>query len=642
VPPSVDRAIWEAFFSGNPEPCFAYVIADAPRFTLIAVNNAWLRATGLPASVVGKAAEEFMPPQVAPLVSSRLEHCVATRQMLVMEDELRFPAGVRRWRTRLVPFMVGTQPRYLLGFAQDLTDLYAAEQALRESEAKFRHLVENASDVVFRLRLKPDVAFEYLSPAVERLTGYTPEAFYREPDLLFRVIPDTSLGAIRDTTADEQNLPNPARIAHRDGSSRWLDIRSRTIRDALGEPLAREGIARDVTEQRQRAEQRSALERRLLQTQKLESLGVLAGGIAHDFNNLLTGMLGHASLLRRELDPASLLREHADQIELAATRAADLCRQMLAYSGRGRFQVRKLDLSELVRETTALLSASISKNAALTLRLGSALPPVSADIAQLQQLVMNLVMNASESCGDESGTVVVTTELVELDSERLHKTILTPELPAGKYLCLQVSDDGVGMSAETQARIFDPFFTTKFTGRGLGLSAVLGIVRGHGGAIEIESALGRGTTFRVFLPTSSGAPDSTGVTSPTELRISATLLVVDDEEIVRRVATRLLESLGFRAFAARDGAEAVELVRRAQPAFDAILMDLTMPKLDGVAAFNEIRRLRPDVPVLLMSGYNEQEAITRFAGQGLAGFVQKPFGADQLREKLVGVLRARS
>jgi PAS domain S-box-containing protein len=399
------------------------------------------------------------------------------------------------------------------------------------------------------------------------------------------------------------------------------------------------GFARDVTDRVEAARHRGLLESKLLDAQKLESLGILAGGIAHDFNNLLTGILGNVSLMRLELPAGSGLTEHVDQIESVTVRAADLCRQLLAYSGKGRFVVRPLNVSDLVRQTVPLLQLSIGKNAILRLDLSDSLAPVDADVTQMRQVTMNLVINAAEALGERDGVVGIATGVLHADAEYLRNTFLAPELAEGDYVFVEVSDNGCGMGPATQAKIFDPFFSTKFTGRGLGLSAVLGIVRGHKGAIKVYSELGRGTTIKLLFPVSEEAARAKVAAAHTPTQRRGTVLVVDDEEVVRGVASRILSSYGFDVITANDGRECLARFHEEKPRIVAILMDLTMPLMDGVDAFRELRKVDPDVPVLLMSGYNEQDAVMRFAGKGLAGFVQKPFTVEVLRERLLSVLR---
>jgi len=382
--------------------------------------------------------------------------------------------------------------------------------------------------------------------------------------------------------------------------------------------------------------EREHMEMRLQETQKLESLGVLAGGIAHDFNNLLTGILGNASLARLDLPPQSPAEGALEQIERTSLRAADLCKQMLAYAGKGRFVVQPLDVSQLVHDTAHLLQVSISKKAVLKFDLAAGLPLVVGDPSQLRQIVMNLVINASEAIGDRSGIIALHTGLVRADRAYLADMQFASSLPEGDYVFLEVSDTGCGMTPELKARIFEPFFTTKFTGRGLGLAAVLGIVRGHRGALKVYSEPGKGTSFKLLLPMAPGAAVESPAPSPlaNSWRGSGRILLAEDEETVRTVVARVLESLGFSVTAVADGRAAAELFEVDPSAFTMVVMDLTMPHLDGAQAFARMRHVQPNVRVLLMSGFSEHDATVTFAGKGLAGFLQKPFELAHLRDKV--------
>jgi two-component system cell cycle sensor histidine kinase/response regulator CckA len=399
----------------------------------------------------------------------------------------------------------------------------------------------------------------------------------------------------------------------------------------------------DVTARRRAEEERAQVERRLQETQKLQSLEVLAGGIAHDFNNLLTGILGNASLAKMELPDSSPIHEYLEQIQQGSTRAADLCRQMLAYAGKGRFVVTRLDLSELVRETTWLLQSSIDRNTRLSFELASGLPPISGDATQIRQVVMNLVINASESLQNQRGTVSVSTGVVLATEAYLRQTVIGAELAEGEYVYVEVSDTGCGMDAEVLARIFDPFFSTKFTGRGLGLAAVLGIVRGHHGALRVYSEPGRGTVFKVLWPSAGGPVDARPASDrPLGWRGWGTVLVVDDQEVVRTTAQRMLEVMGFQVVTATDGAEGLACFDEHRSDIVLVLLDLTMPLMDGPETFEALRQRDRRVRVLLMSGFNEQEAVHGFLGKGLAGFLQKPFSFEDLSDRLGSLLEERT
>ena len=537
--------------------------------------------------------------------------------------------------------------RRVWGTQRDITERKHAEDARREQELRLRLAVAASGLGTWEWDIRTDrMAW---SPETEAMFGLPSGTFDGNPETFFSFAHPEDAGIVRSTLGDAIKTPGPAtvpdqprRFVRRDGTLRWLVARGLTLRDAAGNPLRMIGAVLDVTAQRQAEEERTLIERKLQETQKLESLGVLAGGIAHDFNNLLTGVLGNASIARVEIPRDSPTQECLAQIEEAAQRAAELCKQMLAYSGRGRFIVRPLDLSAVVRETTELIHTSIGKKASIRFSLATDLPAINADATQVRQIVMNLVINASDAIGENSGVIAVSTGVMHADRACLADTYLSPGIPEGRYVFLEVSDDGEGMSAATKAKIFEPFFTTKFTGRGLGLAAVLGIVRGHRGAMKIHSELGRGTTFRLLLPCTDGTADAGAAAGDAGAawRGSGTVLVVDDEETVRGVASRMLKMMGFEPLLACDGREAVEIFAARSGEIAGVMLDLTMPSLDGAATLAELRRVRPDVRVLLMSGFTEHDALNRFGGKGLSCFLQKPFRAEDLRTALRGMFES--
>ena len=391
-------------------------------------------------------------------------------------------------------------------------------------------------------------------------------------------------------------------------------------------------LTREMEERAAAEEARRAIEAKVLEVQKLESLGVLAGGIAHDFNNLLVAILGNASLALLDLPEDSPARQSIVDIERAGQRAGELARQMLAYSGRSRLVVEPVELSELIRELLTLLQVSIGKGVILKLELPDEPVVVDADAAQLRQVVMNLVINGADAIGDRSGTIAIRVQHLRLSAEYLEDVHPDTGLEPGNFAALEISDTGVGMDAETQARIFDPFFTTKFAGRGLGLAAVLGIVRGHHGALRVYSEPGHGTTFRIVLPLSASSPVPSA--EPTESwRGSGRVLVIDDDAMVRAVARRLLESFGLTVDDVPGGAGALELMTADPNGFDAVLLDLTMPEMGGPEVLRRLREIRPDLPVVVMSGYHEDEASSSL-GAEISGFVQKPFTPADLARRM--------
>ena len=397
-------------------------------------------------------------------------------------------------------------------------------------------------------------------------------------------------------------------------------------------------VIEDVNERRLAAEERERLDARIRQAQKLESLGVLAGGIAHDFNNLLMVILGNASLVLQDIDETSTSYKDLEQIEAAAVRASDLTKQMLAYSGRGQFLVEPVDLSSMIREIDYLLESSARKEAVIDFHLDAELPKVDADESQLRQVVISLVNNASEALQDNGGVILIRTGRVFCKTEDFSDTFLADELPAGEYAFIEVADSGIGMSEATQSKIFDPFFTTKFTGRGLGLAAVLGIVRGHQGAIRVQSQLGEGSTFTILLPCAEPANDLTRGEQPAiKTTLQGTVLLVDDDANVRRMARRMLQRLGLSVLEAESGEEALDLYIGARDRITVVILDMTMPRMDGEETFRRLKASDPDVRVILSSGYSESIA-ERIDDCSLAGFLQKPYRQVELAQQLRQVL----
>jgi signal transduction histidine kinase len=400
-------------------------------------------------------------------------------------------------------------------------------------------------------------------------------------------------------------------------------------------------IATDISDRKRAEEERLDLERQMQHAQKLESLGVLAGGIAHDFNNLLVGVLGGTDLALQHVTPTSPARELLEDVTKVANRAADLANQLLAYSGKGRFIVEPTDLSVLVKEMFQLIETSVAKKIRIAYELDDDLPATEVDATQIRQIALNLVINAAEAIGQGAGTVSLTTGSLQCDREYLAKAYPGDEAEEGRYVYLEVMDSGAGMDSETVQRIFDPFFTTKTTGRGLGLAAALGIVRGHQGAFRVESQPGLGTTMTVLLPASEEAainrprrPEESG----DDWQGSGVVLLVDDEEMVRTVAEAMLGRLGFEVLVATDGRQGVEVFRQHADEIVLVLLDMTMPEMNGDDACQEILRIKSDAKVLLSSGFHEQDVTGRFVTSGLAGFIQKPYRLDAFAQTIREIL----
>jgi len=504
-----------------------------------------------------------------------------------------------------------------------------AEEALQASEHKLRSIFASLTDVIMILdaegrcvEIAPTSAKGLYRPPDELQGKRISELFPPDQAGFFLAAIDKTL-----STGESMSVDYKLEIG---GEEVWFA--------GNVTPMSENMVvwsARDITRRKRSEDDRLKLEKQMLHTQKLESLGVLAGGIAHDFNNILTSIVGNADLALMRLKPESPAIENLHRIESAAARASELARQMLAYSGKGRFVIEDLDLNRLVEEMGHMLEVSISKKALLRYNHCTPLPSMRGDATQIRQIVMNLVINASEAIGDKSGVISLTTGCLECNDAYLRDSWLSDPIPEGLYVFLEVSDTGCGMERETMAKIFDPFFTTKFTGRGLGMAAVLGIVRGHQGAIKVYSEPGRGSTFRIMFPAGSMPAELFGREDDNDRQWhgSGTVLLVDDEETVRALGSEMLKVLGYEVVTADDGRQGVEIFK-ARRDIGLVLLDLTMPHMDGEQCFRALRQVDPQVKVVMSSGFNEQEVTQKFLGKGISGFVQKPYKLSMLREVL--------
>ena len=539
--------------------------------------------------ILGKNIWELYPILVGTNLQSQFERVITER--VPAHFEFLGPRG--SW------FDVHAHPSNggLSAYILDVTNRKKNEEELSRLAA----IVDFSDDAIMSLALDGTVLT--WNGGAERIYGYSAQEMIGRNISLARP-PDP----LHETERKMESLKRgesfhnfQAMRIRKDGRLIWISITASPIRDRRRKVVAISSTARDITEIK-------ALEEQLRQAAKLESLGVLAGGLAHDFNNLLVGILGNASLVRDTLSPSSTVRPMLDSVIDASERAAVLTRQLLAYSGKGKFVIQPVDISELVRDLTKLVRASMPKSVGLRSRLAPGLPPVVADGAQLQQLIMNLVINAAEAIGDNPGLVTVTTgEQQIVDGETSGTTVGADPITPRRYVFFQVEDDGAGMDEATIARIFDPFFTTKFTGRGLGLSAALGIVRGHQGFIQVASSPGRGSTFKVLFPAAREkiAPQPVHDVKD-DLTGSGIILLVDDEELVRRVAVAMLAHLGYTILEAANGQEAIELFQRNLSNIVLVILDLSMPVMNGEECLRRLRSIKPDVPVLLSSGFSQR------------------------------------
>lgn len=585
-----------------------------------------------------------------------------------MYHELALPIGGRDWHVLYRPRAGWVEEQYtplawvrvggvmfiavllgglvhVLGRRTEIVEHVVSERTaeLAESRRELDSLLHALPGMAFRCRYDEHLTVIFVSDGTQSLTGHAPSEFTSGRVHFRDIIHPDDLDRVRSATVTALDERRDFEIEYRvrlpDGGEKWVLSRGGGLYSAEGKMESFEGLAIDITAQKKAEQERIALERKLLEGQKLESLGLLAGGIAHDFNNLLTGILGNASLSRLQLPPGSPMEAQLRAIETASLRAAELCRQMLAYAGKGRFVVEPVDLGTLAAGLTPLLEVSIAHRAILKLELAPDLPPILGDATQLRQIVMNLVLNAADATGDRGGDIVISTGTVHADVDALNASITGAGLPEGDYVFLEVRDHGCGMTSEVLAKIFDPFYTTKFAGRGLGLAAVLGIVRSHHGALQVSSEPGRGSTFRLLLPpvTATTLPRKTLAThhAPDEWRMEGNVLVIDDEGPVRAVASDILASYGLTPRTAPDGRTGLAVFRESPTAYKFVLLDLVMPILSGEETLNALRIMRPDIPVLIMSGYNEGDLLRRLAAkESPLGFLPKPFTRESLAEKI--------
>jgi PAS domain S-box-containing protein len=503
---------------------------------------------------------------------------------------------------------------------------------LRESEERFRRL---AAISVEGILIHDRGSILEVNDALAAMFGRKPE------DLIGTWMVDQIAAVDRDRVRDlvDSGFQGTYEMiaVRADGTSFPVEVEAREV--MFHRRLVRVCTTRDLTERKKVEEEQRTLEIHMQEMQKLESLGVLAGGVAHDFNNLLTVILGNAKLILDDLEPGSPMRGRTERIHSAGLYASGLVDQMLTYSGRSSIEIESLDLSRLVVEMLDLLRASVSEKCALTTALAPDLPPIAGDATQMRQVVMNLVTNASAALSDGGGHVVVRTGVMHAGGDLLAGSFGAQDLPEGEYVYLAVEDDGVGIGTAVQARMFEPFYTTKVAGRGLGLASVLGIVRSHGGAISVDSAPGRGSTICVLLPPTTTAAGRVGE-DPRRTASGAAegtrVLVVDDEDAVLELAREFLERSGHRVLTALGGREGLSVFRARAAEIDAVLLDLAMPDADGAEVFAAMQQIRPEIPVILASGYSEEMAADRFDVPPNAAFLRKPYTP----ESLVAAIRA--
>jgi PAS domain S-box-containing protein len=529
---------------------------------------------------------------------------------------------------------------------REILERKKAENALRDSEQRYRSLFSSARDAIFIMK---DYRIVDCNPVTLKMFGCTRKQIIGKSPYRFcpKLQPDgiksRFLGKKRALEA-LKNIPQLFEWLHCrwDGTTFYTEVALNKV--SIAEENYLQLVVRDISDRKRAEEERLEFEKGVQHAQKLESLGVLAGGIAHDFNNLLVGILGNADLALRGLSPSSSTHANIMQIEKAAMRASDLSRQMLAYSGKGKFIIEILNLNDVIEEMAYLLKTSISKNIVLNYNLAKNLPPIKADISQISQIVMNLITNASEAIGEKSGIIRLASGIMEFDGSGITEEYIKQDNLEGTYVFIEVSDTGCGMSKETIASMFDPFFTTKFFGRGLGLAAVIGIVRGHGGAIRVSSELGKGSTITIAFPAHEDSADPAlgKLRDGSKLIGQGTILLVDDDKTVLSVGREMLETMGFSVLAATGGQEALDLFKDNREEIICIVLDLTMPHMDGKVTCMKLREIDSTIPVIISSGYSKTYVEKQFIGRGISDFLSKPYRMSDLLEKLSNVLNIKN
>ncbi len=530
--------------------------------------------------------------------------------------------------------------------ALDITERKRAERDLAAREAELSALVRNLPGAVYRGRPDRAGGLTFLSEGVKAITG-RPASEFLSPsspalDTVIAPAEREKVERERERALRERGAWEGEYPIHTTGGSaetRWVWERV-TVLPAGPEGGVWQGYWTDVTTLKRANERLVELERDLQQAQKLESLGLLASGVAHDFNNVLTAILGHVSLAAEALPMDSAARADLLAAERAVRQATDLTQRLLAYAGRAQTAPRPVNLSEVVLGMQPMLRLSVPRKIELRVHCPPDLPAIRGDPSQIQQVVMSLVINAAEAIGDRPGIVSISIEARSFDRAELRNYRLQEDRLEGTYVVLEVADTGCGLTHAQMARIFEPFFSTKLLGRGLGLCTVLGIMRAHGGLIGVESEPGLGSIFRVLFPvhTEPVSPPEEAAPPAADWRGRGAVLLADDEELVRNVCRRLLERLGFEVLTAADGREAIRIFREHHERLSAVVLDLTMPHLDGAETCRQLQAISRRVPVLLASGYDEHDVARRYAEIGFAAFVHKPFNLDGLRRAFKTVL----
>jgi two-component system cell cycle sensor histidine kinase/response regulator CckA len=610
-----------------------------PDTTLTFVNDAYCRYFGkTPQELIGLSYFRLIPESAREEARVCLASMMTQPRSVKIEQPALLPTGEMAWQQWVTHAIVDAQGQVqeFLAVGRDITELKQAVTALQESETHYRTLVEGSIQAISivdqnRIRLFANTAFA-------KMFGYADPQ-----ELIGKSTAECVAPHERERMygywQQYQGETSPMRIEYqgirKDGTFIWLESLSSFV--TWEGKRVRLLTMVDITERKRAEQERLKIERQMQQAQKLESLGLLAGGIAHDFNNLLTGILANAGMAQRQLGTDHPVQPYVREVVQGAKLASHLTGQLLAYAGKGRFHIQPVNLSTEVRKIEALLHIAVQGKAHLVFDLASDLPAIEGDLTQMHQVLLNLAINAAE-CTEDNVTIGIKTALVDLDTEGLRQLLPGHGMRQGRYVMLEVQDNGCGMDEATRQRIFDPFFTTKTTGRGLGLAATLGIVHGHGGGLQLESMPNVGTTFKVFFPASTQTIEAVPEEPLRDLSGRKVVLIVDDDAYVLQAATVTLQSFGYRVIVADDGYKAVDTFRSRHAEIDLVILDMTMPGMSGEDTLRALRDICPEVKVLLSSAYNENEVSQQVVASASVDFLQKPYDPDQLAIKVKQLL----
>jgi len=617
----------------------------------LACNKASEKFIGLSESEqIGKSDYDLFDFETANTVAEQDKIVIENGEVFRAEVFLPHPetGGVIMETVKTPVFQPDGQLLGLVGISRDVSERKRAEESLQKSEERYRLLSESMlQGVVYQ---DADGTIISMNRAAEHILGKSREQFLGSSSV------KEEHDSIRENGETFPGLEHPAMQALRSGKPvgavimgifhpklneyRWISIGAVPVfSPGESSPSAVFSVFEDITDLKKSENEKLILEQQLQQVQKLESLGVLAGGIAHDFNNILAVIMGYCGLTRMNYGNAE---KHITHIENAVERAAALCRQMLAYAGKATLTQTQVILWELVDDAVSMLKATIGRNIVITTQYSSDISSITGDASQLRQIVMNLIINASEAIGEAQGTIFVTVSKIAIKSGQTAKDHLGKAIPVGWYACLEVSDNGCGMDDETKRRIFEPFYSTKFTGRGLGMSSVLGIINAHKGALQVLSEPRKGTTFKVYLPVRCSdaieEAESPRLNNSSRWLCSGTILLVDDEKEIMHFAKAMLQAMGFMVIEAANGREALDFYHKNSADITLVMTDVGMPVMDGYELFRELKKINPALPVIITSGYGDTTVMSRIPRSETAGFISKPYSFDKLREKLKSVL----